>query len=150
LKIILGTLSDLEAITQEEFVFGAPLRCTYFSNAVYDPESDAVFGKRSGQWDSSSPTTRLQEVGYSDTLGSHYVIHIDEFPFSDKTLSEYFEEYYGDEVIMSRLADSTITVVDDEEVTNYTLKEVIGELTTPQDWVVSEIYSKYPVTEMEI
>ena len=148
-----GIPEDLEAITQDEFTFGAPLRCTYFGNAVYDPESNSVYGCKNGVWSTEGHTTRLQGVEYNEELDLYYIIHIDEFPFQDTTLSEYFEEYYGDLPIMSRIADATIIEVEGEEEDQviWNLKEdIVEDLTTPQDYVVSNVYSKYAVAEMEI
>ena len=142
MKLILGTEIEMDGLEHQQFSLGAPFSC-FLKGDSWDNTIELV-GKNTSAW---------QSVQYSEGLGSHYIVHIDEFPFSDKTLSEYFEEYYGDPLIMERIADATIIEVEGEEEDQviWNLKEdIVEDLTTPQDYVVSNVYSKYAVAELEI
>jgi len=134
-----GTIEDLESLVVDEFVFGAPFRCTYFENAEWNEESQSVLGSKNGVVVSSGATTRLQSVGYDEELGVHYVYHIDVFPFSTKTIGEYLTEYPDDESIRDRVCD----LVEGE----YIIKEGLSEK-TPQEYVKEKIYTKYNLTEV--
>jgi hypothetical protein len=86
-KLILGTEQQLTDLQAEQFTLGAPFSC-YLKGDAWN-EATLTVGRNTTAW---------QSVQYSESLGSHYIVHIDEFPFTDHTFQWYNDQVYVEPV----------------------------------------------------
>ena len=86
MKLVTGTEIEMEGLQQEQFSLGAPFSC-YLKGDAWN-EATLTVGRNTSAW---------QSVQYSEGLGSYYIVHIDEFPFTDHTFQWYKDQFYVDD-----------------------------------------------------
>ncbi|NRA81820.1 MAG: hypothetical protein HRU18_26790 [Pseudoalteromonas sp.] len=121
MKLVTGTEQEITDLTFQSFVFGAPFSC-FLKGDAWNNETNTV-GKNTTAW---------QSVEYSESLGSHYIIHIDEFTFTDKTFQSYKDEFYIDEEteyseLEQSILDRIPTGYEDYSPKQYVSEVVIGD-----------------------
>ena len=140
MKLILGTEQQLTDLQAEQFTLGAPFSC-YLKGDAWN-EATLTVGKNTTAW---------QSVQYSESLGSHYIVHIDEFDFSTYTFQDYHnmlpvlpEEYPEGETEADYLNPVELAI-------KQRIEAIAPELwsLTPQQYVSQEIIgSNYTIVEV--
>lgn len=138
MKLITGSEQELFDLEAEMFTLGAPFSC-YLKGDKWD-ESSTKVGKNTTAW---------QSVQYSESLGSHYIVHIDDFPFTDHTFQWYKDQFYIEPV--EPVEGEEPQVIEYTELEQAILDRIpIGyEDYTPQQYVSEVIISdKYTIIDL--
>ena len=127
MKLILGTEQQLTDLQVEQFTLGAPFSC-YLKGDAWN-ESTLTVGRNTTAW---------QDVKYSESLGSHYIVHIDEFPFTEHTFQWYKDQFYiDDETEYTELEQAILNRIpegyEEDSPKQYVSEVVIGSNYTTVD-----------------
>lgn len=104
MKLVINTSEDINQIENQEFIFGGPFRCMFFSNTTWDEATHSVRGSKRCR----TKTTRLQQpkpcsqemLDYMDSQGivyptnPYYIKHISEYNFAPLTFLDYQQILY--------------------------------------------------------
>ena len=125
MKLVTGTEQELFDLEAQAFTLGAPFSC-YLKGDKWDEASTKV-GKNTTAW---------QSVQYSESLSSHYIVHIDEFPFTDHTFQWYKDQFYiDDETEYTELEQSILNRIP-EGYEEYTPKAYVSEVVIGNNYTV--------------
>ena len=121
MKLVTGTEQEIVNLNIQSFVLGAPFSC-FLKGDPWNNETNTV-GKNTTAW---------QSVQYNEGLGSHYIVHIDEFPFTDHTFQWYKDQFYVDEEteyneLKQSILDRIPTGYEDYSPKQYVSEVVIGD-----------------------
>lgn len=128
MKLVAGTEQQLTDLQAEQFSFGAPFSC-YLKGDAWNGVTLTV-GKNTTAW---------QEVQYSEGLGSHYIVHIDEFPFTDHTFQWYKDQFYVDEETEYTELEQAILNRIPEGYENYSPKQYVSEVVIGSNYTTVDV-----------
>lgn len=128
MKLVTGTEQQMADLQAEQFTLGAPFSC-YLKGDAWDNTFNIV-GKNTKAW---------QSVQYSESLNSHYIVHIDEFPFTDHTFQWYKDHFYIDEETEYTELEQAILNRIPEGYEDYSPKQYVSEVVIGNNYTVVDV-----------